>query len=212
MPPELYVYALHVLMQTTFFLALINPISKVVVLSAMGGEMEGKELRAVSLEATIVGLAILVLLALGGAPILTQFFHVQVHSLRIAGGVVLFIMGLQALMKGRFFEVSPGQKLRDVSIVPLASPMIAGPATITAAISETAHLGFAVTGPAIVLALAVNFAIMTCSLRIARWMTRFNLMGALIRMTGILVTAIAVQMALDGVQTWLTVVRAADGT
>jgi len=200
---------LRVLTETVFFLALVNPISKVFILTVMSRDFEKQGLLETALRSTLVALVILAVLALGGSFILTAFFHVQVHSLRIAGGAVLFVIGFAALTKGKFFEAPQARRLTDISIVPLASPMIAGPATITAAISETAHLGFAVTGPALFLALAVNFAIMLLSLQIGGFLSKFNLMGALIRITGLLVAAIAVEMVLGGIQSWLEVLRSA---
>jgi multiple antibiotic resistance protein len=198
---------LTILTETVFFLALVNPISKVFILTVMAKDFEKQGLLETALRSTLVALGILVVLALGGSFILVAFFHVQVHSLRVAGGAVLFAIGFQALTKGKFFEAPQARRLSDISIVPLASPMIAGPATIAAAISETAHLGFAVTGPALFLALAVNFVIMLLALRIGGFLSRFNLMGALIRITGLFVAAIAVEMVLSGIQSWLEAVR-----
>jgi multiple antibiotic resistance protein len=197
------------LTEAVFFIALVNPISKVFILTAATREFGVSELRSVATRSTLVALAILLLLAIGGSYVLTSWFHVQVYSLRVAGGVLLFVIGLQALMKGHFFEVTEGQNMSDISIVPLASPMIAGPATITAAISETAQLGFSISGPAIVIALAVNFGFMLLALRIGGFLNRFHLMSALIRITGLLVASIAVQMVLEGIQSWLQVVRSA---
>jgi multiple antibiotic resistance protein len=204
MPPELTETSwwLRVLTETVFFLALVNPISKVFILSVMSKEMQPRELLRVSRTSSLVALFILIVCAAGGTYVLTGFFHVQVQALQIAGGIVVFYVGFQALSRGRFFEVPSHERASDISVVPLASPMIAGPATITASISETAKLGFQVVGPAVVLALLVNFLVMLISVRIGAFLDRHHLMSALIRITGLLVAAIAVQMALDGATTW----------
>ncbi len=192
-----------ILTESVFFLALVNPISKVFILTAVAKEFGPRELLTVSLRATLVALAILLLVGLGGAYVLTVLFHVHEYSLQVAGGLLLFVIGMRALMKGRFFELEQGQRIDDISIVPLASPMIAGPATITAAISETAKLQFDVTAPAIIAALAVNFIFMLLALRIGGWLNRLHLMSALIGITGLLVAAIAVEMVLGGIGAWL---------
>jgi len=194
---------LRTLTETVFFIALVNPISKVFVLTAVTKEFEGAELKHVALRASLVALVLLLASGLGGSYVLTEFFHVQVHSLQVAGGVLLFLIGMQALMKGRFFEIEPGQHLHDISIVPLASPMIAGPATITAAISQTAQHGFGTAATAIVLAVAVNFGVMLLAVRIGNFLNRSHVMGALIRITGLLVASIAVEMVLGGIQAWI---------
>ena len=211
MPVESANVYVKTLTEAVFFLALVNPISKVFILTVMSGEFEKEGLFETALKSTLAALGLLWALAAGGSFVLTAFFHVQVYSLRIAGGVVLFAIGFQALSRGKFFEEPHVRRLTDISIVPLASPMIAGPATITAAISDTAHLGFAITGPALLMALAVNFAIMLLAIRMGRLLMRFNLMGALIRITGLFVAAIAVEMVLGGIQLWLGAVALGQG-
>src|SRR5208337_3437215 len=96
------------------------------------------------------------------------------------------------------FEVSKNQKLEDLSVVPLASPMIAGPATITAAVSFPAKYGITVTAVSVIIAIFINFLVMIISPFLSRTLTRHNIMGALIRITGLIVATIGVQMVLDG--------------
>jgi len=80
-------------------------------------------------------LCILLAFAVVGSPLLTAVFHVEVYSFQIVGGLVLFLMGFKALSHGTFYEESDTKSLVEMAIVPLASPMIAGPATITAAMT-----------------------------------------------------------------------------
>jgi len=136
--------------------------------------------------------------------LLVTFFNIQIYSLKIAGGIVLVFRGFEALNKGVFFELSHNQKLEDLSIVPLASPMIAGPATITAAVSFPAKYGLVITAFSILAAVAVNLFIMIISPRIAGALSKHNIMGALIRITGLIVATIGVQMILDGLGEYIS--------
>jgi multiple antibiotic resistance protein len=134
---------------------------------------------------------------------LAKFFHIQIYAFKIAGGTVLFMRGLDALNKGLFFELNHKQKLEDMSIVPLASPMIAGPATITAAVSFPAQYGIPVTSLSIILAVCVNLLIMMLAPVITTHLIKQNIMGALIRITGLIVATIGIQMMLDGFRVFI---------
>ncbi|MDI9430615.1 MAG: MarC family protein [Planctomycetota bacterium] len=185
-----------------YFLALINPPSKVFLLSSMDPPYSRAELLKVSVTASSVALVILLLLSGIGHFILHEVFRVEIYSLQVAGGIVLFIIGLTAVRKGRFFE-QDFHGATDISIVPLAAPLIAGPGTITAAISFAATQGMAITMVSLTVALAVNFLVMLMSVWIGRILERLHAFGPLIRITGLIVTAVAVQMTLSGLSQWL---------
>lgn len=185
-----------------YVLALINPVSKVFLLTTFAKEMRPRELRAASVKASAIALAILLVLAAAGNFLLHRVFHVEIYSLQIAGGAVLFALGLKALMQGVFFEKHEGEKLADVSIAPLASPMLAGPGTITAAISLSSEHGLAWAAAAVSAAMAANLGIMLLAPVIGEPLKRHNMMGALIRITGLVVATIAVQMVLGGAGEW----------
>jgi multiple antibiotic resistance protein len=187
---------------TLYFIAVINPVSKIFILSVLSQESSHDELRRISLRASIVALIILLSFAVLGNIILTSIFHVELYSFKVAGGAVLFYIGFKALSKGTFFEVDAKEKLSDVSIVPIASPMIAGPATITAAVSFTVEYGLPATLIAMTIALAVNLAVMLVAEHIGQVLMKYNLMGALIRITGLIVATIAVQMVFAGIGGW----------
>ena len=184
-------------------LALINPISKIFIVSTLSQDAPDNEIRRICSKASFVAACILVLFALAGNPLLTVVFHVNLYSFQMVGGIVLFLRGLQALNKGLFFEIEANQKLEDASIVPLASPMIAGPATITAAVSFPSHYGMIVTLISILGALLLNLLIMFYSRSISDYLKKNNLMGALIRITGLIVATIGAQMLLDGIRVYI---------
>ncbi len=187
-----------------FLLALINPVSKIFVVSMLS-EHKGKgEINRIIIRSSIIAGTILVIFALSGNFILHRLFHVQIYSLQIIGGIVLAVRGFQALNKGVFFEVDRRRKLDDVSIVPIASPMIAGPATIAAAVSFPAHYGMLKTVIPLVGAIAINFVIMFFSKEISRYLKRYNLYGAFIRIAGLLVATIGTQMILNGFSAYMS--------
>ncbi len=186
-----------------YFLAIINPISKVFVLvSSIESGTCFKKITMLSLKATCVATIILIPLPIAGNYIFQNLFHVDIYSLRIAGGVVIFTIGMTAIRKGRFYD----KNLRggvDISIVPLGAPLIAGPGIIAASIAFSSSHGGIITVTALALAIWINFIIMLFSKWIGDFLNKVCATGPLIRITGLIVAAVAVQMMLTGVGTWL---------
>lgn len=190
-----------------YLLALINPASKIFLLSTMDPPYAWRDLRSVSLKSTCAAFVILCVLTIAGNVVLKKVFNVELFSLSIAGGIVLFIVGLTAVQQGRFYDARIYRRTSDISIVPLAAPLIAGPGTITATLSYAAHRGVGLTIAALSVALALNLVCMIFSLAIGRALNRVNATGPLVRITGLVVCAVAVQMILNGLSTWLAQAR-----
>jgi multiple antibiotic resistance protein len=186
-----------------FFLVLLNPISKIVLLSSLGITHDFRELRNISFRATITAMVILLLFSFAGTFILKRVFRVEIYSLQIVGGIVLFLIGLRALQKGEFFEIDTHQSVKDVAVVPIASPMIAGPATITASISQSAIFGPFITYISIFSALSFNLILMILASEINSFLKKYNMLGPLVRITGLFVASIGVNMALTGLRCFL---------
>jgi len=156
----------------------------------------------VTVKASLVAGAILLGSMVFGGFILRSIFRVELHSLRLAGGAVLCWVGFNALRKGAFFEQETHARFEDVALVPLACPMIAGPATIAACIALRAREGGLVPGLSIMLAVALNHVVMMFSRQVSSALGRFNLLGALVRLTGLIVMTVGTQRALDGIAAW----------
>ncbi|MCA1809197.1 MAG: MarC family protein [Kiritimatiellia bacterium] len=193
---------IEILVNALYLLALINPISKVSVLSSVSGTDAECQIKPLVGKASIVAAFILLGAMICGDFVLRVVFHVQLHSLQFAGGIVLFSVGFTALRKGVFFERETQASYDDIALVPLACPMIAGPATITACIALQATSGLLLSAAALVVAVSVNYIIMQMSRYISRILERFNFLGALIRITGLVVMTMGVQMAFDGLASW----------
>ncbi len=188
---------------TLYFLALINPISKIAMLSVLARPEERQDLQDVVRKSTFVASLILLGSMFFGDMLLRRVFHVEMHSLRLSGGLVLFWIGFNALRKGVFVERESTARFSDLAIVPLACPMIAGPATIAASINLTAEQGILPAAAAVLAAVLINSVFMCFSKTISHVLIRFNIMGALIRIIGLIVMTVGVQMALDGLSHWI---------
>jgi multiple antibiotic resistance protein len=186
------------------FILLINPVSKIGICFSLRDSMNRSELRRLALRSNLIGLVTLVVFALAGTFIVRNLFQIELYSLQLAGGAVLFIVGLHALQSGEFFEMKSGMSLQDISCVPIAMPLIAGPATITAAISKTAAYGPLVVTLSLLLATGINLFIMIYSMGLGKFLDSWKLLGPLVRITGLFIAAIGADMILNGLSQWIS--------
>jgi len=175
--------------EALFFLIIINPMSKIVIVSMLSKQYKHMEIEKLLVKSSIIALIMLVVFAFAGEIILKDLFHISTNALMIAGGIVLSFMGFTALNKGVFFQAQNSQSLMDIAIVPLASPLIAGPATITATIVKATTL-------------TPHFVSLSVIIAVPGFLNKYNLTGALIRITGLFILAMGVDMALKGMKSY----------
>ena len=191
---------------TLYLLALLNPASKVLFLSTYEPPLNSKQVFELSWKSSLAALGILASFAIIGQFVLNEIFRIDMYSLKITGGFVLFFVGWTAIQQGRFFQKRDHdlrEDFNELSIVPLAAPLIAGPGTITIAISFSAQYGHLSCITSLVLAIFANFVLMLFSRPFSKLFQKLHLVGPLIRITGLIVSAVAVQMILDGAGEWL---------
>lgn len=180
-------------------LALVNPIQKVLIVTSLQERFSREELRYISVKSTITAFLILVFFLYLGELTFSYVFRVELYSFQITCGAVLMYNGLSGLLKGFFLKVDEHIKIADLTTVPIAIPMIAGPATITAAVTFPIQYSRWITILAIFLALAVNLFFMLKAQRIGNFLIKYNFMNPLIRIIGLIVATIGLQMVFDGI-------------
>lgn len=132
------IYTFSILIFTSFF-TLINPLSSMPVFMTMTTNLSKNKRKKTAKKATLVAFFTLLLFAFSGQ-ILFNFFGISVNSFRIVGGVIFFAMGWDMLqarlahLKYTEDEKEIDAYVDDISITPLAIPMICGPGAITNAI------------------------------------------------------------------------------
>lgn len=188
-------------------LALINPIQKVFVVVSLQENYTRPELRRIVDKASVTAIGVLLLFLLMGEAILGYVFNLKIYAFQITCGVVLFYNGFVGLQKGAFLTLDKNTRIEELITVPIAIPMIAGPATITAVVTMPAVYGRWMTIAALLLALAINWVIMRNADRIGRFLERQNMMMPLIRITALIVAAIGLQMILNGIETFIVTVH-----
>jgi multiple antibiotic resistance protein len=116
-------------------LALINPVQKIFLINSLQERLSDKELRYISIKSSITAFIILVLFLFLGNAIFTYVFRIQLYSFRVTCGMVLLYSGWIALQQGVLINIDKNVRIQDISSVPIAIPMIAGPGTITATVT-----------------------------------------------------------------------------
>lgn len=138
---------------------------------------------------------------------LLQFFGITIPALQISGGLILLLIGfemLNMLPRGEKLtrtEASEAVQKEDVSIIPLAIPMLSGPASIVAVIVVASKQPGIQTYSAILISILITLGITYLVLRSASRILKFiGLTGlrVLTRVMGLLLCAMAVQFIIDG--------------
>jgi len=168
-----------------------------IFISLTAGRSPGARRRA-ALEAAAAAGGLVVVFALFGRLIL-DYLHVSVESLTIAGGLLLLLVALQML---RGEDIAPADTA-NIALVPLATPLLAGPGAIAAVMVLTkryedapGRLGVLLGIIAVVVVVAVGLML---AAQIAR-LLRPSVIQLLTRVLGLLLSAIAVQFIVDAVK------------
>jgi multiple antibiotic resistance protein len=132
-----------------------------------------------------------------------QYLSISLESLMVAGGVLLFIVALEMLRGGEALAASSQEV--SVALVPLGTPLLAGPGAIVATIVLTRqHPQFAArlaVAGGVVLALGVVLLVLRFAAACSRYL-RPSAIDFVTRIMGLLLTAIAVQLVVDAVARW----------
>ncbi len=194
---------------TAFLLFLVlDPIGNIPVFLSILQNVPAERRRRVLIRELLVALVVLVLFLFLGRYILAVL-QISQGSLGAAGGIILFLIALRMVFptpKGAFGEEIDGEPF----IVPLAIPLIAGPAAMA-----TLMLPMARTPgkwpqwlAALLLAWTVSGVILLLASQLARLLGRRTLM-AIERLMGLILTAVAVEMLIQGfAQVYQKVVQA----
>jgi multiple antibiotic resistance protein len=152
------------------------------------------QMHRLALQATLTALGVIVGFALFGQAIL-DYLHVSVPALQASGGLLLLIVALELLM-GKGMSITGSDDV-NVALVPLGTPLIAGPGAIVAVMlfmqqadttGQLASVALGVLAVHLVLFLAMRF-----STGIARVLGTSGI-TVLTRISGMLLAAIAAQL------------------
>ncbi len=192
----------------TFFV-IIDPLGCAPIYAGLSAGASPAQRRAMAFRAVGVAAAILLVFALVGEDLL-RGLGISLASFRIAGGIMLFLIALEMVFEkrtqrreDRAAEVAADPEADDVSIFPMAMPMIAGPGSIASVMLLMARTNGVEATAVVLIALGTILLLTLAALLAAGPLMR--LLGARIeavitRLLGVLLAALAVQFVMDGLQ------------
>jgi len=188
-------------------ISILDPFGAAVILLTLTVDQDDAHRAMVVGRSIKATLGILIVFALAGGYIFMAF-GISTSSLTVAGGLILLSLGFRMIMGMQISERKPaladeGSTPDDVAIIPLAVPLLAGPAAISA-VTVFAHraaglVEYGLLFAAIILATGLSYIILDNS----RWVARVlgaNGMKIMIRVMGLLLLAMGVEFALSGVK------------
>ncbi|MFA0765185.1 MAG: hypothetical protein BDTLLHRC_000138 [Candidatus Fervidibacter sp.] len=182
-------------------LLITDPLGNLPLFMAVTEHCEERQRRKVFTLATFVAFAILLVFALMGAGIF-HLFGVTLADLQVAGGLLLLLIAVRIVLAGHWTVEERG----EVSVVPLACPLLAGPGAMTAVLVLNASYGLWVTLSALVLTFLVTWGILMAGggifLRLGKTGS-----GIIAQVMALLLATIAVQFIRTGLATLWTMVQ-----
>lgn len=194
----------------TSFFTLINPIGTMPVFMTMTKDLSDKDRTRTARKASIVALLTIIGFAFSGQ-LMFKFFGISVNSFRIVGGIIFFMMGMDMLQarlgKVKINESEVKTYVNDISITPLAIPMICGPGAITNSIvlmedANTFTLKV-ILFSSIFLVMILTYLILFSSSKILKFMGETG-KNVMMRLMGLIVMVIAVEFFFSGLKPILT--------
>lgn len=195
----------------TFF-TIIDPVGLAPVVIGLTANLDDAQRKVIVTRATVISAAIIAFFAVVGRFLLDRL-GIQLYAFDMAGGALLFLVAVDMLFgrpsgtRETKAEADEAMTREDVSIFPLAVPMIAGPGTIATTILyvdiATPHpLDLLAVAAAIICSLLTAWLVMRSSLALMHIFGRTGIM-VLSRILGILLAALALQFILNGIVMFL---------
>lgn len=187
---------------------IVDPIVNVPIFVSILENFEAKNRKSMVQKAVVIAATVLIIFTLLGNYIF-KFLGIEMYSFRIAGGILLFIISLEMLFGRRTktessVEEEDEAKIReDVTVTPMAVPLLTGPGAITTGIvlfnSAKTLANEIILIADILLVFLISYVIL------ARSDYLFKILGrtgtrVVVRIMGLLLSAIAVQFVMTGIE------------
>jgi multiple antibiotic resistance protein len=191
-----------------FYFIVIDPIGSTPIFLVVTEHLETKEKIKTALHGTFIATLILLFFGLLGNSVLA-YLNISFPAFTIAGGIILFIISLEML-----FDKRHQRKEEDInftsdklSIFPLATPLLAGPAAITSVIVSVSALGNnfshqAIGMIALVAVTLITFIILFIAAKSEKIINK-KIISVFSRIVAIILAGLSIQYILDGIKAYI---------
>ena len=192
-----------------FYFIVIDPIGSTPIFLVVTDHLDIKEKIKTAMHGTFIATLILLFFGLLGNSILA-YLKISFPAFTIAGGIILFIIALEMLFDKRHQrrEESTNFTSDKLSIFPLATPLLAGPAAITSVIVSVTATGNNFTNQAIgmfalITATLVTFIILFIAAKSEKIINK-RIISVFSRIVAIILAGLSIQYILDGIKTFMS--------
>jgi len=189
------------------YFAIMNPISNTATFIGITAGDDHATKKAIAKQSLLLAFAIIAVVSVAGN-LIFKVFGITLGSIRITGGIVVFVIGYNMLMGSQAAAQTPTKDdiassraaRLSVAISPLAVPMLAGPGTIATAMSFAAG-GWLYIAVSLTAFAAVCLVTYLCFIRSDKLVAHLgqNGLNVMTRLMGLIVASIGVGMFLAGI-------------
>jgi multiple antibiotic resistance protein len=179
---------------------IMDPPGMVPIFLALTGKLPARERNRAAWQAVALAAGVIVVFAVAGQPLL-RYLGIDLPALQGAGGLLLLLVALE-LLTGKADDPASQQATSNIALVPLGTPLLAGPGAIVATMLFVRRAHVAGDFAAIALGIFVVLLLVWLVLRFSGVIVRVlrpSGIEVLTRIAGLLVAAIAVQLIADAV-------------
>jgi len=191
------------------FLVIIDPPGCAPIFASLTRGTSNAHRRAMAIRSSLIAWAILMFFALLGRPML-QALGISLASFRIAGGIMLFMIALDMVFERRTErrekraeEIEGTPEAEDISVFPMAIPMITGPGSIASAMLWVSRADDTLQVAIVLAAITTVMVITMVTLLAAGPLMRLigeKLEAMITRILGVILAALAAQFIVDGLK------------
>lgn len=198
------------------FFVVIDPLGCAPIYAGLSAGASRKQAVTMAAKASIISAIILLIFTAFGKQLLAAL-HIELDAFRIAGGIMLFMIAIEMVFEKRtqrreeraekiIAAHAETPKVDDISVFPMAMPMIAGPGSIATIMLLTSRAqGMEEVGAvvaAMLLVLVITFGALAAAGPLMRIMGD-NVEAVITRLLGVLLSALAAQYVIDGIKSSL---------
>ncbi len=196
------------------FIAIMNPVGNTPIFLSLVSHLPEEEHRRVALNGVLFAFGVVLVFTLGGN-IIFRLFGITLPAFRIAGGILLFMIAYHLVRAKRSHQHHPTEEehpikqdlqeleeeAKDIAITPLGTPILAGPGTITTALSLVGKKSDFLSIFVVIFIFALVCLLTYLCFIYGELLTKKlkpSAIGAMTRLMGLILSVVAVQMVIEG--------------
>lgn len=176
----------------------MNPFSSIPTFLSITGGADQATIRSYANRAVIVAGVLLFVFVFIGSPLMS-LFGVTMESFKVAGGVILVLMGAELVFGLKLNKIKDE---KDAPWIIVATPIMTGPGVITAAILFSQQYGYIEVIIAGIISLIATWALLRLAPKIVN-LVGYNTLNITSKIVGLLLAALGVEYMLQGANEWV---------